>query len=676
MSFSVPRRIAVVSRGIQRIETLSALLDDAELLFGTAAARCGGADAVLAWGRKASAEKARQFAESQGLPTLQIEDGFLRSVGLGGNDPPLSVVLDDTGIYYDANTASRLEALVASGCPNDELSRAVALVEAWRKGRISKYNHARELVGERMACNVLVVDQTYGDESIRCGQGDDVFSFAQMLEAALDEHPGQTVLIKIHPDVLAGRKRGHFDRLTPGQAARVKLWAADAHPPSLFEQVACVYTVTSQMGFEALLWGKTVRCFGMPFYAGWGLSRDALSAPARRRAASLHDLVYAALVRYPRYVDPESGRRCQVERVVEHLALQRRMRERFAPEVHALQFSRWKKPIVRAYFGGSEVRFVNDVAKVPVGGTLVVWGRRGLPTSVCAGQIVRLEDGFLRSVGLGAELVKPLSWVMDGSGLYYDPSRPSALELICARAQFDAPMLERARALRERIVAQRITKYNVGSGSWTRPTGPSRVVLVVGQVESDASLALGARGMKSNMGLLRAARAADPDAYIVYKPHPDVVAHLRHAGADENKVHEVCDELVTHVPIEALLEAVDEVHVLTSLAGFEALLRGRRVVVHGQPFYASWGLTEDRDPVARRQRRLTLDELVAAVLILYPSYISLSTGVFTTPERVLDELCTWRGRGISRGFLWGRAWRVVKRAMLQVCAGTLNRDVN
>ena len=667
MHLSLPRRIAVVSRGLQAIATLPALLDDAELLFGTSA-RSGAAEAVLAWGRKPSAAAARRFADSRGLATLQVEDGFLRSVGLGDQDPPLSLVVDDLGIYYDAGSASRLERLIAAGCPVDQKPRAAALVDAWRTARVSKYNHAREGAPAGTSAGVLVVDQTFGDESIRCGGADDMHTFRQMLEAALDEHPGRPVLIKMHPDVLAGRKRGHFERLTPGEAARVELWAAEAHPPSLFERAECVYTVTSQMGFEALLWGKALRCFGMPFYAGWGLSQDAMQAPARRRAIGLHDLIHATLVQYPRYIDPETSRRCEVERVIEHLALQRRMRERFAPKVYALRFSRWKKPIVRAYFSGSEVNFVDKVAQIPDGASVAIWGRREVHALASASKVIRLEDGFLRSVGLGADLVKPLSWVMDGQGLYYDPSQPSELEQICATAQFDATLLQRARMLRERIVARRITKYNVGGDCWVRPVGQVRVVLVVGQVETDASIAFGARELRTNIGLLRAARVSAPDAYIVYKPHPDVVARLRRPGVYESEAERICDESVAEAPIEALLEAVDEVHVLTSLAGFEALLRGRRVVVHGQPFYAGWGLTVDRDPVSRRHRRLTLDELVAATLILYPSYVSLTTGAFTTPERVLEELSAWRERGTSRLSRWRRIWRAVKRRVLQVAA--------
>jgi capsular polysaccharide export protein len=116
---------------------------------------------------------------------------------------------------------------------------------------------------------------------------------------------------------------------------------------------------------------------------------------------------------------------------------------------------------VRAYFGGSEVRFVRREAQVPEEATLAVWGRRALPDS--RRDVVRLEDGFLRSVGLGADLVRPLSWVMDRCGIYYDASAPSELEDLLAHARFDAPLLARARALRERIVGAGLSKYNVGA---------------------------------------------------------------------------------------------------------------------------------------------------------------------------------------------------------------------
>jgi capsular polysaccharide export protein len=161
------------------------------------------------------------------------------------------------------------------------------------------------------------------------------------------------------------------------------------------------------------------------------------------------------------------------------------------------------------------------------------------------------------------------------------------------------------------------------------------------------------------MGLLSAVRQANPGAYVVYKPHPDVLAGLRASGVGEEAAREQCDEIVEQVAMAILLDAVDEVHVMTSLAGFEALLRGKKVVTYGQPFYAGWGLTCDLLPPLRRTRRLTLAELVAGVLIEYPVYLSRSTGRFTTPERALDELLLWREEGCSRLPLWRRLWRLL-----------------
>ncbi len=656
-SARLPRAV-VHGAGVARIATLPALLDDVTLCRPGAPEP---PDLVLAWGRKPSAEAAARWASSRGLPVRYLEDGFLRSLGLGNEDPPLSVVVDDTGIYYDASTPSRLERLVKrAGTPADS-ARARAVSAQWRETRVSKYNHAREQGQALRPGDVLVADQTFGDASIRHGLAD-ANSFQRMLVAALDEHPTARIVAKVHPDVIAGRKRGHFDRLTAGEAARVTLLATSAHPAGLLEQAGAVYTVTSQLGFEALLWGCPVRVFGMPFYAGWSLTADDLPAPSRRTPATLEALVNAALVRYPRYVHPETGLRCEVEDLLGWMGLQRRQQERFPPVVQAIGFSRWKKPIVRAFFGGSEVRFVRGPRHVPPLATVAVWGRRDVGDLPADTRVVRLEDGFLRSVGLGADLVRPMSWVMDSRSLYYDANRGSDLEHLLQTTLFDAQLLVRAGEIRQHILKLGLTKYNVGSTPWVRPAGTRPVVLVPGQVESDAALALGSPVVRTNLALLKAARALRPDAYLVYKPHPDVVAQLRRRGAHEDQANQHCDEIVIDAPIDALLRQVDEVHVMTSLAGFEALLRGRAVVVHGCPFYAGWGLTTDLQAMPRRDRRLTLDELVAAVLILYPTYVSRVTNRFTTPERTLAELAEWREReGPTRATWTRQAWRGLLR---------------
>jgi capsular polysaccharide export protein len=639
---------------------------DHPLLYRPVGAPPHGTRAVVGWGLKGKFKDAAAFAARHGLPYLALEDGFLRSVGLGDTEPPLSVALDDVGVYYDASRPSRLEQLIAAPHDHAQRARAALIAAAWRSGRLSKYNHAREAAAPADGPFVLAVDQTAGDMSIELGLASPS-SFQRMLEAALDENPGATVVLKVHPDVIAGRKRAHFGAMTAGAASRVRLLATNAHPPALLEAAQAVYVVTSQMGFEAMLWGRPVRTFGMPFYAGWGLTRDELAAPRRRSdvpSITLNDLVHAALVEYPRHIDPETGERCEVERLMQWMTLQRRMRERFPAQVQMVAFSNWKQPIARSFLAGSTLDFVAAPQALPSGAARAVWGRPADDAEVARTNgepLLRVEDGFLRSVGLGANWVQPLSWVIDSRGMYYDAGAPSDLESLLQDAAFDEAMCARAAALRQAIVAAGITKYNVGSGRWQRPPNARTVVLVPGQVESDLSIAYGAPGMRSNLDLLRRVREDRRDAHLVYKPHPDVLARKRSAGADLDEAHRWCDEVVTDVPIGSLLDAVDEVHVLTSLAGFEALLRGKRVVCHGSPFYAGWGLTEDTQKHPRRTRRLTLDELVAAALILYPTYVSRVSGAFTTPERALYELQHWQQIAPPREAGWLRVMRAVKR---------------
>lgn len=589
---------------------------------------------------------------------MLLEDGFLRSVER--EDEALSVVFDDQGIYYDATAPSRIEALIAAPLDEQKRTRAQALCEKWRVLRLSKYNAAREYAGELPDRYVLVIDQTAGDLSIQYGLAD-ASSFHRMLAAALAENPEAAVVVKMHPDIYTRKKAGHFDPAELRKNPRILVVAENCHPVRLIEQAEAAYCVTSQVGFEALVWGKRVRCFGMPFYAGWGLTEDEQPAPERRGPATLEQLVHAALVDYPRYVDPERNERCEAETVMAHIGLQRRMRARFPATIYALGFSRWKKPILQRFLQGSDVVFVGTAAKIPYHGMVALWGK-ARPDGIPAGAtILHVEDGFLRSSGLGGDFIQPLSWVFDDTGLYYDAAQPSGLENLLQTHEFDPVLLDRARSLREKIVAEGVSKYNLAQAAWARPATAHRVVLVPGQVENDASIRYGAAGVSTNLGLLQAVRARCPEAYLVYKPHPDVVAGLRRKGVGENEAAQWCDEIITDGDVVQLLGQVDELHVLTSLAGFEALLRGIPVTCHGQPFYAGWGLTTDLAPPARRTRRRTLDELVAGALILYPTYVSRVSNAFTTPERAVDELVEWKKTGVSQMPLQRRLLRRINQ---------------
>jgi capsular polysaccharide export protein len=337
------------------------------------------------------------------------------------------------------------------------------------------------------------------------------------------------------------------------------------------------------------------------------------------------------------------------------------------PNLHVHGFSARKLKNLKRFVVDRRVVAVSSCGTLEAGETLLLWGSAPVPEGCPAGvRIVRVEDGFLRSVGLGADLAMPVSWVFDGRGVYYDPTRPSDLEALLQTAEFPPELTARAARLRERLTATGLTKYNVGAREWRRPSGGRRVLLVPGQVESDASIAFGARGIRRNLDLLRAVREAHRDAWLIYKPHPDVLAGLRAMGENEGGAARWCDEQVTDVLMGELLPQVDEVHTATSLAGFEALLRGKKVTCYGQPFYSGWGLTRDLAPVGRRTRRLSLDELGAGVLILYPAYAGRSAGRPLTPEEALEELLAWRNRSGTRATRWTRLKRIVLRRAVGV----------
>lgn len=270
-------------------------------------------DIYVGWGRR-SGEQAARLARQHGKALLRLEDGFLRS--FGRHDPPLSAVVDDLGIYYDATAPSRLEALIKQPLSPDQKARIDRILTLWRQHGLSKYNAGQDYAGALPDDYVLVVDQVRHDASITYGLADES-SFHAMLDKALADNPDSTILVKLHPDLYTRSKMGHFDASRLAQTPRVMVVAENCLPTRLIRQAKKVYTVTSQMGFEALIWGRPVCCMGMPFYAGWGLTEDWLQIPVKREKVALEQLAFASLLSYSVYVDPQKGGRCDIENIIE-----------------------------------------------------------------------------------------------------------------------------------------------------------------------------------------------------------------------------------------------------------------------------------------------------------------------------------------------------------------------
>lgn len=351
------------------------------------------------------------------------------------------------------------------------------------------------------------------------------------------------------------------------------------------------------------------------------------------------------------YRDPYSGRPVPIETAIEQLAFWRSVIDRNRGIAVAAGIARWKRREVETMlWPGEPILFARSAAEAVANaragqGAIAVWpskAPRGLDDEAAAHGVTvhPVEDGFLRSAGLGSDCHPPLSIILDRVGLHLDPGRPSELENLIATPIDNPVLIARAERLMHDVIAAGISKYASGGRPFERPVQKRRIVLVTGQVEDDLSVRLGGAGVEGNLDLLRRARAAEPDAYLIFKPHPDVDAGHRRGRIADDQALEYVDSVVRDVPMASLLDSVDAVHVLTSLAGFEALIRGCEVVTHGQPFYAGWGLTKDLAPPIerRRGRNITKAQLVAATLILYPRYLDPVTKLPCPPEILVERL--------------------------------------
>ncbi len=606
----------------------------------------GTKDWVGVWGKSPTSPRGEAVADRVEAPVLRVEDSFLRSIHPGRDrEPPIGLNIDQSGVHFDSSKPSDLETLLTTHPLDDTalLNRARGAIDRIKRAHLSKYNAFDPGNPVPDAPYVLVIDQTKGDASIEHG-GANAATFKEMLVFALMEHPGNRVVIKAHPETAAGHREGHFTEEDENE--RVTLLRDPVSPWALMEGATAVYTVSSQLGFEAIYAGHKPRVFGQPFYSGWGLTQDENPVARRERVLTRSQLFAGAMLEYPSWYDPYRDCLGSLEDAIGAMeATARAWREDRSGYV-GTGMARWKRPHIDKFFRGNlGLVFEADAGAAlkkaqATGRKLLIWAQAAedLPKGEDTG-IVRIEDGFLRSRGLGAKLVPPLSVAADDLGIYYDPGQECRLERhIAASVDLPDTALERADTLVRRLTRDGITKYNLAAKNIPElPEG--RKILVPGQVEDDASIQKGCDLVRTNLGLLERTRAENPDAIIIFKPHPDVEAGLRKGKLAPQEVAKYADLTLADVDASQLIDAVDEVWTMTSTLGFEALLRGCPVTCLGVPFYAGWGLTKDiGNPPERRNAHPTLAGLAHACLIDYPRYYDPVTGTPCPVEVALTRL--------------------------------------
>ncbi|EAM0028403.1 capsular polysaccharide biosynthesis protein [Campylobacter coli] len=619
-------------------------------------------DVFVGWGRKKSGLKAVELAKKYNIKFLLLEDGFLRSLNLGvENSPSFSIVKDDVGIYYDATAPSKLENILNTyEFSSEELEQAKKAIELIKKEKLSKYNNNLCVPKELFSANeerVLIITQVANDASLKFGLADN-FSTQDIINEAIKENPNAKIYIKIHPDVLSGKKQSDFN--AQNLSNKCVIIKENYNPIELLSYFKKVYTKTSGMGFEALMLGSECVCYGVPFYAGWGLTQDKQACKRRLKKRSLEEIFYAAYILYSEYFNPYLNQKGDIFDTIYTLAKYKKIEQANSNKLYFLGFTLWKRWFMKPFFKAknNKIIFLNSLdelykANLISEDKIFIWGKKYDKTLLAKdfnNEIFLVEDGFLRSVFLGSDLTRPFSLIVDNKGLYVDPSKPSDLEDILQNYKFDDGLKQRAKKLITTITQNKFSKYNGLKHEKLNFNTNKKIILIPAQVEDDASMILGGAGFDT-LKLLQSVRKANENAFIVFKPHPDVLSGNRKGLKDKNIILKYCDEIIENVSIDSAINACDEVHTITSTSGFDALLRGKKVVVYGKPFYAGWGLTQDLHHISRRTRVLSLEELVAGVLILYPRYIHPKSKNLCEVELALDIMLTLQRDYFSKRWL-------------------------
>ncbi len=584
--------------------------------------------------------------------TFIVRHGPLAGFHPDLNEPASSLVLTPLDVDGTANLRSAMSAAAREPFDESELTQAQQLTDLIVETGLSRWNNLPALTASDLPVTgpfqLVLVDQ--GDEA-----GGDR-GLAELIEAAKECRPELPLLIW-HRSV---PKQHVLQRLTlPGPETMI---LPECQLAPLLQQADAVHVSLADAGLEAILHGCDVHCHATAYYSGFGRTVDHFQAIDRHRNLTADELAAAALIRMPVYLDLHNREIIDPLTAAEQLLHVRSQRMALRERVFTFDMPYWRRRAVTPFLigpGGKPAHLKTVGSKLPeedkIAYDIAIWGAddAAFPVQDQA-RLIRLEDGFLRSSGLGAALNFPGSlFRVAGSHLHYDARGEN--DVTKSLLSVPPTMQERSRAdaLRQRILDLGATKYMQQTPDLSLPQTGGLKVLVVGQVEDDASLRYGAGHVKTNDDLIEAVKGELPDAFIAYRDHPDVAAGFRNGRASRTLI----DADVTYHPLLQLFEWADELHTITSLAGFEALLRGVKVTSWGWPFYAGWGLTTDKmqKPV---RGKIDITDLIVGALIRCPAYVHPKSRMPCSPEELLTHMdrvqagkTTWDNRSRLQKFL-------------------------
>lgn len=613
-------------------------------------------DIYMGWGYKKYAENARKSALKQNKPYYTIEDGFLRSLYTSKfSKTPLSVVVDKKSIYFDSQTISDLETILVHDDVNDtQIQESHDAMDFFRTHHLSKYcvtvPYDTDICPEDFNENsVLLIDQTLNDASLLYG-GIKEKDLPDIIKNSKQKFAGKTIFLKTHPEVISGHKQSCFGTLC--HDTDIKLIPHTVSLPTLLRQKPHVVVLTSLAGFEGLIYGCSVTCYGISWYSGYRLTDDmhpdADMIYKRRKKRTLAEIFYLAYIKYPVYINPVTLKRGTFWDTALYLSRCMRHVQTVSGHLYIFGFRPWKRRDMIPFFKTpfNKITYVKNIDHAIKQGILtnkyakiLVWSYKNtkdieyIQAKKTNIPILRCEDGFIRSYGLGSDFIPPFSIAIDTQDLYFyhDKKNPSDIQTFLNIPTMNYQM-ERIENLYKKITEHHINKYNIDKICDLKIQTDKQIILLIGQVDDDASLRYGGliSGISGNSDMIEYARLHYPNAFIIYKPHPDVLRGNR-IGQIKNK--DKIDRIETNASVLSCIDAAHHIISMTSLSGFEGILRGKQVTLLGKPFYHAFAQLYPLPP----QKMM---DMVRGVFVDYPIYINTDNVdlPYGTPERVIEKI--------------------------------------
>lgn len=566
---------------------------------------------------------------------IRLAHGIISSYST--NEDSFSLYQSFQGVYFDSRHESNIESLLRSSWTPDEQDNVIAnlALQMINKYRITKTNDYPQVSFSFFLNNglpnVLLIDQPIGDESVIYGSSNEQ-TFNDMLLHVFHNADIANIYIKLHPDTINYGKEGYLQKLLHKhnlyEHPLIHVIEDNYNIASFFNFVDEVFVVTSQVGFEALLRGKTVSCFGMPFYSGWGLTNDMQVSTKPKPERTIIDLFVAIMLKYTSYINPFTQKIGNILDLLEYISLQQRHNLK-----QEIAFYKSNQTTISSLKHSVKSKIeINNSKKLPKYENYLILtdNEKSYDEIVNQPHHAFVRDGFMFSSNINKKT--PSSIIIDYNGSYFNPKNYTDLEFLLNHEQFteyEYIMAENFLIAYHNKINSLLEKESSGLlNKIKQENSDKKIIFVPGQDEECELFMYGSTKIKSNLQLVSQLCSQVENSVIIYKPFIDPKSSkdkmveqsslkmLNNTAKYKNNVVYIEKK----ASISHCINIADEIHTINSNVALDAILKKKIVVTYGLPFYGGHGLTIDTEVFPRQKCQLSLEEFVLGTYLLYPRY--------------------------------------------------------